>query len=78
MSAQFHEQQLQNPEIAEKIEWMKQRLKLETNEELFSKALSLLYQAIQLEDRGYTVGAFTKPGPLGDRELIEYQIVPKK
>ncbi|NRF93862.1 hypothetical protein HQN89_23265 [Paenibacillus frigoriresistens] len=68
---------IQNPELSEKMEWIKQRLGVESNEELFSKALTLLYQSIELEDKGYKIGAFTEPGPLGEREYIVYNIVPK-
>jgi hypothetical protein len=48
---------------------MKERLGLTTNEELFSKALSHLYQTIHLEDKCYKIGAFTEPGALGDGSL---------
>jgi len=65
-----------NDDLQRKLEWMKDRLGLETNEELFSKALSLLHQCIEWEDKGYTVGAFTKPGLFEDREFVEYRIRP--
>jgi uncharacterized protein YdiU (UPF0061 family) len=71
-------EEFQNTELAEKLEWMKERLGLDSNEELFSKALTHLYQAIQLEDRGFKVGAFTESGPLGEREYIVYRILPEK
>lgn len=66
------------PELAEQLRWMKERLGLNTDEELISKALSLLHQAIEWEDRGYRVGAFTEPGLLEDRKFVAYQISSKK
>jgi hypothetical protein len=69
------EELIDNPEVADKMEWMKERLGLATNEELFSKALSLLLQTIQLEDKGYQIGAW-KDNTLS-RDVIRYRILPK-
>lgn len=65
-----------NPDVAEKIEWMKGRLGADTNEELISKALTLLYQAIELEDRGYKIGAWKDN--LLSRDVVKYRIAREK
>jgi hypothetical protein len=70
------EELIDNPDVADKIEWMKERLGLKTNEELYSRALSLIHQTIQLEDKGYHIGAW-KDNML-DRDVIRYRILPQK
>jgi hypothetical protein len=65
-----------NPELAEKLDDLKERLHLQTDEQVISKALSLLTQMIELEDRGYKVGAWRDN--LLDRDVIKYQILPEK
>ncbi|KRF31670.1 hypothetical protein [Paenibacillus sp. Soil787] len=69
------------PDSVKKIEWMKTRLGLETNEQLISKALTLLHMSIELEDQGYTVAAYTKPDFMTElvegRHVIELGILPK-
>lgn len=65
-----------NPELAEKLDEMKNRLGLQTDEQLLSKALSLLGQLLELEDQGYSVGAW-KDNIL-DRDVIKYRIMPEK
>jgi hypothetical protein len=70
------EELVDNPEVSNQIDWMKERLGITTNEQLFSKALSLLFQTIQLEDKGYDIGAW-KDNPI-NRDVIRYQILPKK
>ncbi|MFD2614642.1 hypothetical protein [Paenibacillus gansuensis] len=65
-----------NPDIAKKMEWMRERMGLETNEELLSKALSLLHQTIELEDQGYTVGAWKDS--MFSRHVVKYRIASKK
>lgn len=72
------QQHSESDDLQRKLEWMKGRLAVETDEELISKALSLLHQCIEWEDKGYTVGAFTKTGPFADREFVEYRILPVK
>jgi hypothetical protein len=42
-------------DLNKKMVWMKEKLGLVTDEELFSKALTLLHMSIELEDRGFTV-----------------------
>lgn len=70
------EELMDNPNIDDKLEWIKERLGLDTNEELFSKALTLLYQTIQLEDKGYHIGAWKDD--MISKDIIRYQILPKK
>lgn len=60
--------------IIRKMEWMKEKLGITTNEELFSKALSLLHMAIQLEDRGYSIRALKDLGLLEGTEHVVFQI----
>jgi hypothetical protein len=57
-----------------KMEWMKEKLGITTNEELFSKALSLLHMAIQLEERGYSIRALKDLGLLEGTEHVVFQI----
>lgn len=78
MSIQQEQIQSENPDLDKKMSWMKERLGLETDEELFSKALSFLNQAIELEDRGFTLGGWRQEGMLDDREVITYRICPEK
>jgi hypothetical protein len=70
------EELIDNPNIEDRLEWIKERLGLNTNEELFSKALTLLYQTIQLEDKGYHIGAWKDD--MISKDVIRYQILPKK
>jgi L-fucose isomerase-like protein len=73
---ELHDEELiDNPDVADKVEWMKERLDLETNEELFSKALSLLHQMIELEDKGFSVGAWKDS--LLSRKVLKYRITPR-
>lgn len=61
-------------DLKEKMEWMKEKLGVTTNEELFSKALSLLHMAIQLEERGYSIRALKDLGLLKGTEHVVFQI----
>lgn len=65
-----------NPDVTGQMEWMKERLGVESDEELFSKALSLLHQTIEWEDRGYTVGAWKDN--LLSRHVVKYRIAREK
>ncbi|QHW35546.1 hypothetical protein GZH47_32180 (plasmid) [Paenibacillus rhizovicinus] len=65
-----------NPELAAQLDELKERLHLKTDEQLISKALSLLTQMIELEDKGYKIGAWKDN--LLDRDVITYQILPEK
>jgi hypothetical protein len=67
---------LDNTPLQIQINWMKEKLSLASTEELFSKALSLLYMAIQLEERGYTIKGYKKLGLLEGTEHINFKIRP--
>ncbi|MDR6884318.1 hypothetical protein [Bacillus sp. 3255] len=62
--------------LFEQMNWMVEKLGLETVEELISKALSFLHMAIELEDRGYTIKAYKKLGLFEGAEHIEFKIRP--
>lgn len=61
-------------EVRSKMEWMKSQLGIETDEELLSKALSILNMAIQLEERGYTLKGYRNIGILEGAEHIDFRI----
>lgn len=74
----------QNPEndilsmnSLEKIDQLKKQMNVESNEELFSMALTLLNQCLQLEEQGFQITASTKPDLIGSRETIAIRVTPR-
>lgn len=65
-----------NEELDEQITWMKGKLNLDSNEKLFSKALTFLHWGIELEDTGYELKAIRDLGIIEGKDQIIFNIIP--